>query len=231
MPIEQRARVAEYLQNFALSHGPHATRNTPPTQPPAVRKTISTRIACLLAALLCLTFSGCVTHREFYGDASNLDGKLASLPAGSHLKMKISGSGAFAGDSRYLVFSLSNPSCIVALAYPQMQPDHMLRADTHSGRITAWLTRNKHADCSWLALGRPPGAEWLPLHGTVEIIWGDSSRFYVNTDLSDDTGLTSLHGSFASYRTVWSPLVGPAMLMFGDDGPGHMSARPILPQD
>lgn len=93
---------------------------------------------------------------------------------------------------------------------------------TADGKAGAWLVRGKRPDCAELAsLG--PSAAFLSnraerLQGGFEVSWRGHDDFYIPVELDSESGQTAVHGQFRAYTTLWSPLVGPAMLL-GFGGP------------
>jgi hypothetical protein len=99
----------------------------------------------------------------------------------------------------------------------------------------AWILKGKKFDFSRLSLGTSQFGLLVTnaerLHGQLEIGFENHSEFDVNVDLSSYDGATTFQGEFWSWKSLWPPLAGPAMLIFGDDGPGWSnSPKPIQSQ-
>jgi hypothetical protein len=216
---------------------------------------MKTKLLLCLALVLGGALSGCVMDRQFYGTGTNLKGKREQIPLGSHLKMSVAGSGDTTNGGRYMVLSLPHQDCWFVLFYPTVGPGQWLRMEigakksyawrsegagtsdwmkevqNGSEQSAAWFVRGKQFDFSRLALGTSQFGLSVTnseqLRGQVEIGIGMNghSEFDVNVDLSGDDGTTTLQGEFWSYKSLWPPLLGPAMLVFGDDGPGGSMPR------
>jgi hypothetical protein len=214
-----------------------------------------------LALVLSGVLTGCVMDRQFYGTGTNLTGDREQIPLGSHLKMSVASSGDTTNGGRYMVLSLPKQDCWFVLFYPNIKPDpyQFLRVEigakqTHvwqyEGEGTnhrmeelsdgpmqtgTWFVKGKKFDFSRLSLGTSQFGLSVTnserLHGQLEIGFENHSEFNVNVDLSSDDGTTTFQGEFWSEKSLWPPLVGPAMLIFGDDGPGWLnSQKPIQSQ-
>jgi hypothetical protein len=188
--------------------------------------------------------------RQFYGTGTNLTGKREQIPLGSHLKMSVAASGDTTNGGRYMVFSLPKQDCRFVLFYPNINSNsyQYLRVEIgakqihvwqHEGDGTnywmlelpdgakqtgAWILKGKKFDFSRLSLGTSQFGLSVTnserLRGQLEIGFENHSEFNVKVDLSSDHGATALQGEFWSEKSLWPPLAGPAMIIFGDDGPG-----------
>jgi hypothetical protein len=206
-----------------------------------------------LALVLYGLLTGCVMDRQFYGTGTNLTGDREQIPLGSHLKMSVASSGDTTNGGRYMVLSLPHQACWLVLFYPTIGPGRGLRMEigakesyawrregdgtnswmkkvqNASQQSGAWFVKRKWVDISLLAVGTSQfglsATNSERLRGQVEIGFENPSEFDVTVDLSSDDCTTTLQGQFWSEKTLWPPLLGPAMLIFGDDGPGGSMRR------
>jgi hypothetical protein len=205
------------------------------------------KITFFTVLVFCSLLTSCVTHREFYGSGQNLNNNQQQILVGSHLEMNVSCLGETTNGGRYILFSLPNENSEVVIFYPPLTPDEGLRAEigakqTYAWRVefaqtnsiveevtnahnqmSAWFIEGKQFDCARLVLGVSQfdlsDARRKRLHGQIEIAWSSSAEFRFGVDLSDDEGATILRGEFVSYKALWKPLVAPAVLIFGEEGP------------
>ena len=214
-----------------------------------------------LALVLCGLLTGCVMDRQFYGTGTNLTGDREQIPLGSHLKMSVASSGENTNGGRYMVLSLPKQDCWFVLFYPNIKPNpyQFLRVEIgakqihvwqHEGDGTnywmeelpdgakqtgAWIVKGKRFDFSRLSLGTSQFGLSVTnserLRGQIEIGLENHSEFDFKVVLSSDDGTTTFQGEFWSEKSLWPPLAGPTMLIFGDDGPGWLnSQKPIQSQ-
>jgi len=159
-----------------------------------------------------------------------------------------------------MVLSLPHQACWFVLFYPTIGPDQGLRMEigakesyawrregdgtnlwmkkvqNASQQSGAWFVKGKRVDISLLAVGTSQfglsATNSERLRGQVEIGFENHSEFDVTVDLSSDDSTTTLQGQFWSEKSLWPPLAEPAMLIFGDDGPGWLnSQKPIQSQN
>jgi hypothetical protein len=202
------------------------------------------KLLLCLALVLSGVLTGCVMQREFRGSATNLKNDGGQTSISNDLKMTVAGSGITMNGGKYIVFSLPEENCRLVLFYPKLKPDYYLRAELGTNQIhawqimygcystngftvreelpqnqtDAWLVRGKQPRSSELASGvmgsLPANAERL--QGQVEMVTDSKNReFHMNVDLSGDNRVKLL-GIFDSYKTLWSPLILPFVLIHGD---------------
>jgi hypothetical protein len=216
------------------------------------------RVILFLILSLNFTLAGCVTHREFYGTGKNLNGGQEQNSAGSHLKMNVTCSGDTTNGGCYILFSLPKQHSMVVFFYPPLKSNEWLRAEigtklTHVWRTEAaqtnssakevrnasyqtgaWFIEDKRFDYSRLTLGASqfnfPDAKCIRLYGQIEMGLRNDAEFEFNTDLCSDDRVTVLQGEFVSYKTLWRPLLLPAMLIFGDEGSNGPKFHHLSPQ-
>jgi SLBB domain len=207
---------------------------------------------------LSLLMCGCTTHREFRGTISNLGGQEKITTGEQSLDMKVNGAGITCNGKDYIVFHLAGLNSQLVLFFdppPQakhekLQANHgemtLMTNSTESssaeaglaGAIVtpetnvAWLASLKSLDQSRLKFGSSETnlpASALKLHGLISANF-DGDNNVVDLSLSDDLGKTKIAGSFETYRAVWGPLIGPMILIFGEEGPrANAVVFPIKP--
>ena len=201
------------------------------------------KLLLCLALVLSGLLTGCVTQREFRGSTANLksNGDLTSNT--NFLKMSVAGSGVTTNGGNYLVLSLPEENCQLALFYPKLKPypyyyfkaevgtnqihawqidlsnqttNHItVHIDLPPNQTDAWVKRGKTFSRSELAAGVTGSlpASAERLHGQIEME-KKGGEFHINVDLSNENGV-KLSGIFDSYRTLWRPLLYPYILIFG----------------
>jgi hypothetical protein len=219
---------------------------------------MNSKLLLCLAFVLGGALTGCVIHREFRGSTANLKGGGEQTAPADFLKMKVASSGVTTNGGNYLVLSLPSQNCQLAFFYPKLKPFQweLVEAEvssnhTHVQQIEqgmrgtnyvcitvdlpekqtgVWLIREKQFDRSQLELGPegdlPAGAERL--YGKIELS-KDGRVFHVNADLLGENGV-KMSGIFDSYKELWTPLVYPAVLIFGPEGPSWQQHPKPLPQ-
>jgi hypothetical protein len=168
--------------------------------------------------------TGCTTVRQFYGMAANLKGDGGRTPGGTHLKISVTCSGTAADGDRYVAFSFRGQKCWLVVIHPPVGSRASLRTQTATGQTSAWLVRGIQPVCSVLARSGASAAllgdRAERLHGSVEIVRLSNHDFYMPVELAGEAGETAVRGEFRSYKALWRPLVGPAMLL-GVGGAAH----------
>jgi hypothetical protein len=217
------------------------------------------KLILCLALVLSGALTGCVMDRQFYGTGTNLTGNREQIPLGSHLKMSIASSGDTTNGGCYMVLSLPKQDCRFVLFYPNIKPKpyQFLRVEigakqTHvwqyegegtnylmeelpdgAKQTGAWFVKGKRFNFPRLSLGASQFGLSVTnserLRGQLEIVFENHSEFQVNVDLLGDDGTTTLQGEFWNEKSLWPPLAGPAILIFGEDW-GSNSREPIQSQ-
>lgn len=177
-------------------------------------------------------------HREFDGSTTDLKGEGSKTSVDTPLKLRLSGPGKTADGGNYMVLGLPEQKCQVVFFYPGLRPwpDDCFEAELGTNRVRAWqlkagyyltnyIATNVDLPAAqagvWLVRGKPLRHSQLKLCGelpvNVDPLYGgiqlqrDGSEFHIDATLSNVDG-TTISGSFDSYKTLWEPLMVPAML-------------------